>query len=471
MAKPKLTHREVVPLLVFTDTVAGLAGTALAYLARSGYTPKFHEEVPMEANYALLAVVLTLFSLLSMRFFGLYGVEFLTSRRSNLVHVGKAISLAVFCFFAASYLFRAEQTLYSRFVLFLSIITITCLIALLRTTLFWLHKRFELFPSTRTLIIGWNAVTEKLLPQYEVRAMTPVMVAGILCQNKKDISSQWRHYYLGELNEADDLLKAGAIDELLIVGSQIDPTNLARLCRLADQHFIHVTVIPDVFEILLARLKLDQSHGIPLLSLGDLPLDFWTNRLVKRLLDILGGVVGLLLSLIPGLIIAMAVKRESPGRIFFTQERIGKRGRKFKMIKFRTMNEGSESQDNTAGLGLKNDPRITHLGEFLRKNNLDELPQFWNVIKGDMSLVGPRPERTFYVEKFKNQVPHYMPRHYFKPGLTGLAQIRGYRGDTSLEARITSDLEYLENWTFFLDLHIMGITFLQMCRLWKVVPC
>jgi lipopolysaccharide/colanic/teichoic acid biosynthesis glycosyltransferase len=206
---------------------------------------------------------------------------------------------------------------------------------------------------------------------------------------------------------------------------------------------------------------LEILHGVPLLGISELPLDQLQNRLLKRVTDIFGSLVGLLLSAPAIFACGLLIYLESPGPIFFSQERVGRNGTRFKMFKIRTMRVGAERTDHVNQSTLRDDPRLLRTGKWMRRWNLDETPQFWNVLNGDMSLVGPRPERTVHSNKLSNEIPHYNARYVCKPGMTGWAQVNGYRGDTSLVERVRFDLFYLENWTARLDFQIMFQTFLR----------
>ena len=194
-------------------------------------------------------------------------------------------------------------------------------------------------------------------------------------------------------------------------------------------------------------------------AMNDVPLQ-GLNSFIKRALDVAVSSVALSLMLIPGLIIAWLIKRGSPGPVFYHQERMGLDGKQFRVYKFRTMPLDAEARTGPIWAD-EEDPRATPIGGFLRRHDLDEWPQFWNVLKGEMSIVGPRPERPFFVEQFKHRIPQYMLRHKVKAGITGWAQVNGWRGNTSLEKRIEYDLYYIENWSVSLDLKIMWMTLLR----------
>jgi exopolysaccharide biosynthesis polyprenyl glycosylphosphotransferase len=220
-----------------------------------------------------------------------------------------------------------------------------------------------------------------------------------------------------------------------------------------------VKVVPDLLQFIALRARLEDLDGLPVINVNDVPLQ-GLNALVKRALDIVMSLVALGLLAVPFAIIALLVKWTSPGAVFYRQERMGLDGRRFTVFKFRSMHEGAE--ETTGPVWARdNDPRATTVGRWLRKLDLDELPQLWNVLKGEMSIVGPRPERPYFVQQFKHRIPQYMLRHKVKAGITGWAQVNGWRGNTSLEKRIEYDLYYIENWSVALDLKIMWLTLVR----------
>jgi len=215
--------------------------------------------------------------------------------------------------------------------------------------------------------------------------------------------------------------------------------------------------VPDFFKFIQPRTKVQNFAGLPLVSVRATPVDSLNYRIGKRIFDIVFS-AGILLVTSPLLLlITVLVKLTSRGPVFFSQERYGANRRPFRMMKFRTMRLQAENSSDTTWT-RPNDHRVTPLGAFLRRTSLDELPQFINVLKGDMSVVGPRPERPFFAQQFKSEVPSYMVRHQVKTGITGWAQVNGWRGDTSIKKRVEHDLYYIENWSFVLDLKIIGMT-------------
>ena len=229
---------------------------------------------------------------------------------------------------------------------------------------------------------------------------------------------------------------------------------LAEIVRVCENGLVRFALVPDLFRIMTTTVDVETLGDVPLLGLGRWPLENAWNRAAKRLVDIFGALVGLVLSAPVILVFALLHRRESPGPVFYAQQRCGYRGRPFTIYKLRTMRPDAESSSGPV-FAQPNDPRRTRIGSWMREHNIDELPQFWNVLRGDMSLVGPRPERPVFVERFRDQIGHYMWRHSCRPGITGWAQVNGYRGDTSIEGRLRCDLYYLENWSLALDLKIL----------------
>jgi exopolysaccharide biosynthesis polyprenyl glycosylphosphotransferase len=234
----------------------------------------------------------------------------------------------------------------------------------------------------------------------------------------------------------------------------------AEIIETCDNAGAKTLIIPDYFDLLPARPYFDNFAGIPLINVRDIPLDELGNRLLKRTFDIVFSIAAIIVTSPIMLIAAIGIKLTSPGPVIFKQERMGLDRRTFIMYKFRTMRVSDQKTADTQWT-VENDPRRTKFGAFLRRTSIDELPQFFNVLNGDMSVVGPRPERPYFVEQFKDEIPKYMVKHHVRPGITGWAQTNGLRGDTSIRDRINHDLYYLENWSFMFDLKIIILTILR----------
>jgi Undecaprenyl-phosphate glucose phosphotransferase len=228
---------------------------------------------------------------------------------------------------------------------------------------------------------------------------------------------------------------------------------------MADQECIDVKVAPDLLHVITLGARLEDLDGVPIININDVPLQ-GLNNVLKRLMDGIISVVTLALLSVPFAVIAALIKATSPGPVFYRQERMGLDGKPFAVYKFRSMTVDAE-RDSGPVWARRDDPRRTRIGRLLRRFSLDELPQLWNVLRGEMSLVGPRPERPFFVEQFKERLPQYMLRHKVKSGMTGWAQVNGWRGNTSIEKRIEYDLYYIENWSVSLDLKIMWLTVIR----------
>ena len=264
---------------------------------------------------------------------------------------------------------------------------------------------------------------------------------------------------LGTLAETSDILQRDRIDQLYVALPLDEHMKMVGLVESANREIVEVKVVPDLVQVIALRARLEELDGIPIININDVPLRGF-NSVLKRVIDAGLSAAGLLvLSPVLG-ILALLIRLSSPGPAFFRQERMGLDGRSFWVWKFRSMYDEAE-RDTGPIWAREDDPRTTPMGRWLRRLDLDELPQLWNVLKGDMSLVGPRPERPFFVEQFKHRIPQYMLRHKVKAGLTGWAQVNGWRGNTSLEKRIEYDLYYIENWSMTLDIKIIWLTLVR----------
>jgi Undecaprenyl-phosphate glucose phosphotransferase len=264
---------------------------------------------------------------------------------------------------------------------------------------------------------------------------------------------------LGTLGDADEILRRERIDHLYVALPLEEHVKMLGLVEITNREGVDLHVVPDLLQFIALRARLENLDGVPIISLNDVPLRGF-NSLLKRTIDVvISGSVLLAASPLFGLI-ALLIRRTSNGAVYYRQERMGLDGKAFQVLKFRSMYSGAE--DETGPIWARdNDPRCTPVGKWLRRFDLDELPQLWNVFRGDMSIVGPRPERPYFVEQFKHRIPQYMLRHKVKAGITGWAQVNGWRGNTSLEKRIEFDLYYIENWSVTLDIKIMWLTLVR----------
>ena len=311
----------------------------------------------------------------------------------------------------------------------------------------------------RVLFVGWGKEAEQLEQKIRRDLNHPYDIIGYLPSPQCRLYDQppARVPALGDYQNLPTLLKERRTDIVILADLNMNMGEIVELVNVCEMEFAQFKVIPSYFQILASGLQLETISGIPVLGVSELPLDHLPNRVLKRIVDIIGAIVGLIIAAPLIAIFGALVYRESPGPIFYPQERAGRGGRNFKMSKIRSMKMDAETESQ-AQWCKEDDPRRLKIGVFMRKYNIDEVPQFWNVLKGEMSLVGPRPERPELITNFELQVPHYHARHTCTPGMTGWAQVNGWRGDTSLEERIRHDIWYVENWSFGLDLRIMILT-------------
>ena len=312
----------------------------------------------------------------------------------------------------------------------------------------------------RVLFVGWNEETQKMSDSFEADAVHPYQVAGCVPSPGSQFRLKPRVPVLGDYSDLPLIFRAQLIDMVLMSDVDCARGEVMGLAHVCEKAMVQFKIIPSYFQILSSGLQIESVSGVPVLGVSQLPLDVPANFLLKRVVDIIGAIVGLIISIPLVAIFGLLVYVESPGPILYRQRRMGLGGQTFDIIKIRSMRPDAESGTG-ARWAVKDDPRRLRVGAFMRAWNIDEVPQFWNVLMGEMSLVGPRPERPELIERFKEQIAHYNARHFAKPGITGWAQVKGLRGDTNLPERIRADLYYLENWNIFFDFQVMIMTFLN----------
>ena len=264
-------------------------------------------------------------------------------------------------------------------------------------------------------------------------------------------------YIHGDNGIGNVILPESRLDEIAITLGLSEYYRLEEIVALCEKSGVHTKFIPDYNKIIPTKPYTEDILGLPVINIRYVPLSNTFNAMIKRIMDICGSIIGIIVASPIMLVLCALIKLTSPGPLIYRQERVGLHNQTFWMYKFRSMEIQPEAEEKKAWT-VKNDPRVTAIGRFMRRTSLDELPQLFNILKGDMSLVGPRPERPFFVEKFREEIPRYMVKHQVRPGLTGWAQVNGYRGDTSIRKRIECDLYYIENWTVGLDIKIMFMT-------------
>lgn len=302
------------------------------------------------------------------------------------------------------------------------------------------------------LIIGAGKLGVNFYDNLSVYPEQGFKVIGFLDDNKTEIIKEVP--VLGTISELDEILRKTIVDEIIIALPLDAHGKFVHIIEVCEKYGVRTLIIPDFFDVLPSKPYFDNFAGIPLINIRGIPLDDLGNQVIKRTFDILFSVFALTITAPILAFVAIGIKLTSPGPIIFKQERVGLNRRTFMMFKFRSMKVLPQGVSDTKWT-TQDDPRKTRFGAFLRKTSLDELPQFINVLKGDMSVVGPRPERPFFVNQFRDEIPKYMVKHHIRPGLTGWAQASGLRGDTSIEQRINFDIYYIENWSFSFDMKII----------------
>jgi len=311
------------------------------------------------------------------------------------------------------------------------------------------------FQQKSVLLIGGSRVSERVMNLLLAFPELGYRLHGILSDDYYE--SMPKEHYLGKLELFPEIVRTQKIDEVIIAKPLRKEGSILNMVEQCEYEGIRFRIVPDFFRIIPNRAVIDNLGNIPLIAIRTEPLNILSNRIIKRTSDIVLSTVMLILLSPVFLILSILIKLTSKGPIFFKQKRIGANNIEFDMYKFRSMTI-QDTNDSDTTWTTDNDRRITPIGRFMRRTNLDELPQLWNVLIGNMSLVGPRPEREHFVEKFKKEIPHYKVRHLVKSGITGWAQVNGWRGDTSIEKRVEHDIFYLENWSFWIDLKILWLT-------------
>ena len=393
-----------------------------------------------------------------------YWFKLYTPKRSQtlekeILDIIKVNSIGVAFFLMAITAFKIGEGNFSRILLllfYLINITITLLFRIiLRTSLRYVRKKG--YNLKHILLVGYSRAAEEYISRINANPQWGYVVRGIL-DNHVPAGTQYKGVtVIGTIENLEVVLPLSHLDEIAVTLSLSDYDILEQIVSLCEKSGVHTKFIPDYYSLIPNKPYTEDINGLSVINIRYVPLTNTINKMAKRLVDIVGSACGLLVLSPLLLILAILVKTTSKGPIIFKQERVGLHNKKFNMYKFRSMTVQTEAEERK-GWTVKNDPRVTKIGAIMRKTSLDELPQLWNILMGDMSIVGSRPERPQFVEKFKEEIPRYMIKHQVRPGLTGWAQVNGYRGDTSIRRRIECDLYYIENWSMFLDFKIMFMT-------------
>ena len=391
--------------------------------------------------------------------FKLYTPKRIHTLEREMLDIIKVNSVGVAFFLMAITAFKLGDGNFSRVLIFLFFI-INIVITLgfrivLRTSLRYFRKKG--YNLKHILLVGYSRAAEEYISRINANPQWGYVVRGILDNHVPAGTSYKGVMVLGTIENLEVVLPLSHLDEIAVTLSLADYDILEQIVSLCEKTGVHTKFIPDYYSLIPNKPYTEDLNGLSVINIRYVPLTNTINKMAKRTVDIIGSACGLLLLSPLLLVLATLVKTSSKGPIIFKQERVGLHNKKFYMYKFRTMEVQTEAEEQK-GWTVKNDPRVTKVGAIMRKTSLDELPQLWNILIGDMSIVGPRPERPQFVEKFKEEIPRYMIKHQVRPGLTGWAQVNGYRGDTSIRRRIECDLYYIENWSMFLDIKIMFMT-------------
>ncbi len=458
--------RRIVLMSFFGDAAVAFGALAGAFFLRF-HTPlrhlgTYHFEMPW-ANYAGHIVFEASLLVLVLHHFGLYNAQ--TPLRWRKVAPTLVAGGLLWCAGNATLTsLLSFNTLISRLYLLIGCATAIGALLLWR----WLFDTaLRAAPIAdrlrrRILCVGWSEEAAQLARHMAADRRHPYAIVGAVPgaadDYALDLSNGVRH--LGEHGELRQILARHDVDMVMVCDPDPSREALLGLATLCEKELVDFKVIPSGFQILLSGLSLETVSGVPVLGISRLPLDSPFAALAKRTVDVVGALVGLVLGTPLIAVFGALVYLESPGPIFYRQRRNGLDGRSFFILKIRSMKLDAEGGARP-GWTQRNDPRRLRVGAFMRRWNVDEVPQFLNVLRGEMSLVGPRPERPEFIVNFKEEIPHYNARHNIKPGITGWAQVNGLRGDTDLGERVRCDLFYIENWSLLLDLQIMFMTFFR----------
>ena len=389
--------------------------------------------------------------------FNLYTPKRMQGRRLELANIMKANTIGVFLVIVALYVLK--QLDYSRVVLFIfyviNIVAETVVRNLIRYVLRDMRKKG--YNQKHVILVGYSRAAEEYIDRVLQNPQWGYTIRGILDDNVEAGTTYKGIKVIGRIANLMVILPENRLDEIAITLGLSEYYRLEEIVALCEKSGVHTKFIPDYNNIIPTKPYTEDILGLPVINIRHVPLTNTFHAMVKRAMDIVGSVFGIIVASPIMLLACLLIKLTSPGPLIYKQERVGLHNKTFRMYKFRSMEVQPESEEKKAWT-TKNDPRVTGIGKLMRRTSIDELPQLFNILKGDMSLVGPRPERPFFVEKFREEIPRYMVKHQVRPGLTGWAQVNGYRGDTSIRKRIEYDLYYIENWTIGFDIKIMFLT-------------
>ena len=388
---------------------------------------------------------------------GLYKPKRKESLFKECIDVVQAHGLGIIFMMVGLYIFKFGEFSRGQLVIFFVANLVLMLLERMAVRGVLRHFRRQGYNLRHCLVVGANQISDDFISRVEKNKHWGYRIEGIL-DNWIYQSKDYRGYpVLGHIDSLVDVLTTRYYDMVIIALTSEDAEELGYVLSQCEKAGVKSCIIPYYYQYVPTQPYIDDLDGLSIIDTRRVPLENWLKNAIKRAFDIAFASLAILITSPVMLLSVIMIKLTSPGPVIFHQERVGLNRQPFMMYKFRSMHVQTDEEEREQWT-TKDDPRKTKWGAFMRKTSIDELPQFFNVLKGDMSVVGPRPERPFFVEKFKEEVPRYMIKHQVRPGITGWAQINGYRGDTSIEERIKHDLYYIENWTFAFDLRIIFLT-------------
>jgi exopolysaccharide biosynthesis polyprenyl glycosylphosphotransferase len=456
------SHHRLVFLAGLGDALVILAALLLAFWVRFSLLDSVGRFNPAEVRTYVGHMLLGTVSLLGLlAWLGVYRREMLLQRGRVLRRVAKGCAIWSAGFLTFALVFETQPPI-SRLYMALAGLSCWFFLTLWRAALHRVLVRPSVLVSLqhRTIVVGSAAEVAELGERLvSTKDVTSRIVGWVTSKESEGVRTVHGVPCLGRVDDLSTVLETQVADMVILTDMGGSSERAMKVASACEREMVSFKIIPSCFRIFVSGLQLEAVAGTPVIGVGRLPLDSSFNVLLKRCFDLLGGLVGLLMSAPLIGFFSFMVWWESKGSVIYRQVRTGADGRDFTIYKIRSMRLDAES--NGAQWCKADDPRRLRVGAFMRKWNIDELPQFWNVLRGEMSLVGPRPERPELIDGFKHSIPHYNARHHALPGMTGWAQVMGLRGDTDLAARIRADIWYLENWSLILDFKIMLMTFFK----------
>lgn len=449
-------------LHVLLDVLIICASYALAWLLTivAPIFPAGHGVLPPQVYFTALIPIVPAYLLLYWAFH-LYEPKRTHSKRAELWHICQACAVGLMLLTSILFAFRRSGyfgNFSTRMLVAFSIIDIT-LTTIERFGIRYILSRLRRkgFNQKHVMLVGFSDASDQFIDACRRNPDWGYHIYGIV----DDIAEVGEGYkgvrVVGRISELEHILAQNTIDEIAITLPLAAYAKLDGIVHVCEKSGVHTKFIPDYNNIIHSKPVTEDMDGLPVINIRNVPLTDPVKATAKRAVDICGALVGIVLFSPVMLVVATLIKLTSPGPIIFKQERVGLHNKPFMMYKFRSMVQQTEA-DEKKGWTVPGDPRVTRVGRFIRKTSIDEFPQFFNVLAGQMSLIGPRPERTQFVEMFKEEIPRYMIKHQVRPGMTGWAQVNGLRGDTSIYERVKYDIWYIENWTMSLDVKILFLT-------------